>query len=188
MPCDIKTILSASGFDTALSIASLKEENLSDIEDFLNTNREILKTLKEYEFVDCTKKFELKPGHRALISALPGRFESYLNQNKVAKTEKQCNKTENDLKLEIVKKVETFLAKNGFVVKLHLDKDVVDLKKLDCVNSYSCRIICPYCEKKVKCTFNSFWSASNLESHLKEHTKALQALQNAENNSETNNS
>lgn len=187
MPYDIKTVLSASGFDTALSIASLKEENLSDIEDFLNANREILKTLKEYEFVDCTKKFELKPGHKALISALPGRFESYLNQNKVPKKQKQCNKTENELKLEIIKKVETFLANNGFVVNLNLDKDVVDFKKLG-ANSFSCRIICSYCEKKVKCTFNSFWSVSNLESHLKEHTSALQALQNAENNREIDNS
>lgn len=178
---DINIILSSCGFDTALSIASIKEENIIEIENFftnyLNNKRDELKTLSEYETLDSTKDFSFKPGHRVLIIGLSKRFETFINSigtKNLTKDEVRNNKSEKELKSEILKKIESFVQKQNFIVKLNITNDISDFKKKR--DSYSCKVKCPYCAKCIVCTYRKYWLASNLEAHLKVHTAALAAL------------
>lgn len=181
VPNDIKIILSTCGFDTALSIASIKEENIIEIEKFftsyLNTNHDVLGTLNEYVTLDSTQDFAFKPGHRALIIGLSKRFETFINSigtKNLSKQEVKNNKSEKELKSEILKKVETFVKKRKFTVKLNILNDISDFERKR--DSYSCKVKCPYCEKKIVCTYKKYWLASNLEAHLKVHIAELRAV------------
>lgn len=174
VPSDVKIILSEAGYETLLSFASISQEDIKDIEHFIDTNRNILDTLNEYK-LNTDDKFTLKPGHRSIIISLPKRMETFLEQSKSKRVAKKTvNKSDFELKTELINRVISFLKSAGFTVKLNIVGDVSEFKKFK--DSYNCRLKCPYCGKKLLCTYSSNWKISNFETHLKVHTTALTAL------------
>lgn len=186
VPNDIKVILNESGFDNLLSLVSLKEENIIQIENYLSNNKQIFQYLKEYKDTDSTEVFRLKPGHRALIVGLPNRVEKYLQHVKDSKKDSksqtnvrrkvQKDKTDDELKHELTKKVSTFLKNSQFDISFDIQKDVSEFTKEE--NLYRCRVKCPFCEKQIVCSYVTHWAVSNLESHLKNHISSISLLSN----------
>lgn len=174
IPNDIKLILSEAGFDTVLSLASISNKDLDEIENFINTNREFLDHLTEYR-LETNEPFKLKPGHRSLIAYLPTRMETFLKQIVDKKQLKNCStkKSDFELKTDLINKVVAHLKSQGFTVKL-ATADISAFKKFE--NTYSCRIKCPYCDRGVTCAHVSYWRISNLITHLKEHIRVLKEL------------
>lgn len=162
-----------------MSLTSITEDDINEIESFVNTNRESLRTtldvLSEYK-LNSDEKFKFKPGHRSLILNLPKRMDTFLSQSTEKKgTKKLVKRTDIDLKTELINKTILYLKNAGFTVKLDANADVSDFKRVE--NSFSCRLKCPYCNKKILCTYMSYWRISNLETHFRVHTKALTELQ-----------
>lgn len=97
---------------------------------------------------------------------------------KKTKLKKKFNEKEINLKTTLLKKINTFLSKEGFTVNLDISKDISDFDKSVTLRScsFSCRVKCPYCDKRIKCKFENYWLVSNVEAHLKTHINILKAM------------
>lgn len=170
MPNDIKIILYECGYNSLLSISVLKEQDLVQIETYLCSKREKLQLLKDYKFEE---QFNLLPGHRTLIVGLASRVQEYLNHVKEQSPTKQprinqiITKSDDELKIELTKKLTNFLKKLNYSIEFEIEKDISEFKKEG--NSYRCKVRCPFCDKLISCSCSSHWAVSNLELHLKTH-------------------
>lgn len=139
MPNDIKIILYECGYNSLLSISVLKEQDLVQIETYLCSKREKLQLLKDYKFEE---QFNLLPGHRTLIVGLASRVQEYLNHVKEQSPTKQprinqiITKSDDELKIELTKKLTNFLKKLNYSIKFEIEKDISEFKKEG--NSYRC--------------------------------------------------
>lgn len=93
MPEIVQELLTASGYDSKLSLMDLNEENIGNIEQHFTANRESLQTyltkLKnkdksiEYyeELAKNSQEFKFLPAHRGIILNIPGMIEE-ITKNK----------------------------------------------------------------------------------------------------------
>lgn len=88
LPSCVKTILSATGYDSLLSINLINEIQMFEVEQFVNENRNITAKL-ECCFADTyrnLRKFRFLPGHRLLILQLPSYVNVIFERNQAAKS------------------------------------------------------------------------------------------------------
>lgn len=173
---DIKYILEESGYNSHLSLLSLKEENIQEIEKYINSKEVIKKKLKTYL---SSETFEFKPGHKALLISLSIKAREFISENKnqsseeasekATKHNKQIVKTDDELKIELCKKLKSFLKK----LKFDVDFTTADISEfIKGHESCKCRMKCPFCEKTLICSYLSHWQVSNFEAHLKWHIQS----------------
>lgn len=182
MPNDIKIILYECGYNSWLSISVLKEQDLVQIETYLCSKRDKLQLLKDYTFEE---QFKLLPGHRTLILGLASRVQEYLNhvkeqsqlesKAKQPRINKTVTKSDDELKIELTKKLTNFLKKLNYSIEFEIEKDISEFKKEG--NSYRCKVRCPFCDKQISCLFSSHCAVSNLELHLKTHISNIPTVQ-----------
>lgn len=164
----MKNILHECGFDSELSIIALKETDIEIIEKTVNEKKWILEGSIDYNKCLTTgEQFFFKPGHRALILSLPEKFEQYLQSS--------YDKSEEELKSELTKKLMNYLRKKNYSVHFN-NNNLTDFEK------NSCRVKCPFCGKRLLCSFKTHWIVSNFEAHLREHIKAASNIKNASEN------
>lgn len=163
-------ILTDSGFDSDSSLSELNSACITDIENYINDNKNIL-TDTEYNNIALENKvFKLKPGHKAAILRLPKLLVQKTTERKAKEnTKKQATNNltdEQQIKSKLIKKIPKFAG--------NLDPDIVfeESSILD-FNSdggkISCKFECPICASKIKCTHIKYWLVSNFEAHLKKH-------------------
>lgn len=88
LPSCVKIVLSESGYDSLLSINSINESIMFEVENFVNENRNITATL------DCCfshtyknlEQFRFLPAHRLLILRLPFYVNKMFGPDRVANT------------------------------------------------------------------------------------------------------
>lgn len=85
IPSDIKQILEGCAFDTELSLLAISDEIIMDIEDHVNSEREILKNTS-YENVHS---FKFKPGHKIFLLQLPNQIK-ILREAKAKNPQREC--------------------------------------------------------------------------------------------------
>lgn len=172
VPKDIQIVLSETGFDSLLSIASLKKENLVEVENYINKNESVLRKLCEYKdadnSADSSQVFNLKPGHQAIITELQRRVEKHL-EAKIQKKSPQIapEKTDDTLKLELVNKLQSYLRKINSNIAVG-NENLFDFHRKK-NSTYSCHVQCSLCQKRIICTYTTHWAVSNLETHFKNH-------------------
>lgn len=165
MPQEIKRIICVSGFDNALSILELKASDIADIEKCVNENKNIFKNSNIYS---SSEQFVLKPGHRALILSLPDKFKEFYDSLKGKKPlEKPVErKSESELTHELIEKLESYLYNFNYNVKFGTDS-VTDFGSDNKGQNISCRVKCPFCEKKLIVNYVKHWILGNIERHFR---------------------
>lgn len=163
-------MLNETGFTSLISIASLKVDNFIDIENYIKTKESVSRQLTEYGDLNAAV-FELKPGHKAAIKELQRRVSKYLEEKKQKTLPRPIpEKSDDTLKLELVKKLQSFLTKISSKITIS-NEDLYEFYREE--NSLChCRVQCSICLKLVRCTYTSHWAVSNLESHWRNHTAA----------------
>lgn len=94
IPFDIKIIFEKCGYDSFISLLSLKENEIIEIENTVNQDKQFF--LRDLKLYSDTTEFNFKPGHKSTILLLPQKIESYLKfkKEKKAKSEKKSLKIE----------------------------------------------------------------------------------------------
>lgn len=177
VPKDLKNILVFCGFDNELSLMTLNEEKVQELEDFVEKNRESA-AIKKIRLVQNTE-FKLNPGQKAVILSLPVKCRSFVEQRKTEptkkfhkKTIKRSTKTELEIKNELIEKLKNYMRRWKFSVNI-TSADITEYKINNGVNT--CRIKCPFCEKRYLVNYTTHWVVSNTEAHIRNHITEILA-------------
>lgn len=184
-PC-IKAILEDTGYTTKLSLSKLQAETIKSIEDFVTSNKRVLKQLtcchsNVYKKLD---HFRFLPGHKSIILSLPNQIEE-LQMCKGLKTNKRANKktkkgtkqrsrySDDELKQKLVNLLVAASRRGQFQLPEGTisDANIIEFKRYPKTdeNVCECKFSCPFCPKNVKVVFKTFWMSSNATKHLKCH-------------------
>lgn len=176
-PLCVKQLLIATGYDKFMNLSKLDEEKIIKIEQHINQNRSLLESLNccNMDIYKNQTEFAFLPGHKTIILEIPTQIsrmkESQSGANK--KPLKSTNKSENELKQELVKSLSNYYAKLSLpsptvVISFRSINDFIcdeqNEKKI-----YKCNFSCPFCSKVVPITYKNFWMTSNATKHLKSH-------------------
>lgn len=170
-PKDLEKILLNAGYDSTIVLSIITEKDIEIIENFVNGDLTILNN-SSYKSSEENFCFKFKPGHKQLILNLPNLVNSNKKvltvNNEQNKKSVRFDKDENQLKKDLVLKVANYFEKNSFAVLLDTNK-VVDFVQLE--NKFKCKFLCPLCDVKIGCEFKTYWAISNLQNHIKNHSK-----------------
>lgn len=158
---------------------------MEEIESYIQKNRKNVDSLqccfaKDYQEQD---KFEFLPGHKSIILNIPEQIERMKGMKSQHTTHnKQKPTSERECKSRLLKNLLRFTAKNG----LELDKDLiseVNIKEFSCGPQgadyqYKCEFSCPFCDRTMPMKFTSYWTSSNVTTHLKEHINNANNIEN----------
>lgn len=167
-PETLQKILIASSFDSEEAILGINAEIISDIERFVNENKNILNGTEYSTIVQNNQIFKFKPGHRSALNYVVKSLTDKVGSCKVPKAN-CCN--EEELKNLLIKKLSKFSLDNSLDLNFnttlfsnyHIEKSQPKLK-----------IQCPLCSKKYTGYFTTYWNISNYEKHLKTHFTEVQ--------------
>lgn len=194
----VKTLICA-GFDNAMSLTGINEEDIILIEQYAAENCRHLIDLD----IDEKGTFKLKPGHRKLVLNLSEKVIKYLEDKTLDKTKDKAskkkldqskeNRTHNEYEeIELLSKQEITELKANLISKLiacarlnglsieFTEKEIGDIETYISYSrtatnkpSYKCLVKCPFCTKFVPCTHNGHWQTSNLDKHIKKEAKLI---------------
>lgn len=180
-PAGLDKIIESAGFDTERSIYGLNSEEIKNIETYVNENKTTSQHTGYEQLVNQSgTNFKFKPGHVNFLKGLPESLRTYKEKKELKKKDTQNEKTvkskvgtsidDEILKNELLRKVVNFFAINSF----QLVSDTTSLissftRENDIIN---CQIICPFCNKKQKGVYKTYWMISNFQDHCKKHFKS----------------
>lgn len=87
IPQDISKILAKSGYDTIWSLKNINENDILNIEEYINEQPSILKGTT-YENI---QKFKFKPGHKKFLLELPNLIKKYNEEQHNKYGTKHCS-------------------------------------------------------------------------------------------------
>lgn len=178
-PLNIDRIIVFCGYDTELALSNINEEDIKEIEIYVNENKHILKN--EIHDIRDDQEFKLKPGHKKFILGLPQKIKELKNKksngakNKEKETEEiiaQVDQTPDDqYKQKLIAKIKHFCAKKSVPIEFNHS----NIKEWQQVNGKpKCKISCCLCKSEISCDFSTYWRISNLQDHLKGHFKNIE--------------
>lgn len=181
-PC-LKSLLSSTGYNTLFSISVLNADKIEEIEEFINKDRSLLASLNccYAKYYQAQQKFEFIPGHKNVLLTLPSKvaeMKEAMKKDGKAKnnpvTNKEANITEEDAKLHLITKLQIYMNKLGF--DLPKEDSISESNILEfargTVNDdfvFKCKFSCLFCTKVVPLQYKTFWTSSNVTTHLKSH-------------------
>lgn len=194
IPSVILNILISAGYDNALSISDLNEDDIQILEQHATENSNII---GESNLYSTDGPFRFLPGHKKTLYTLRRKAEDFLKQSK-GQTRKYrfepVGQGEQSEQIELLTEEEikvlkkTLLDKvNSTPIALGLDTRYTEDNLLTTIDayishnsrksrksenkaSYRCTVKCCLCTKPIPCTFNSRWETGNLDCHLKSHS------------------
>lgn len=169
-PACLKTILKCTGYDTAMSLKALNEENISKLEVHMNENRGIVDSFKccSCKVYKTQAEIKLLPGHKAALLLIPGQITE-LKSCKPVKTKPRKSSD------ELVQKLIVLL--NSHVKEISQSENVIsdnNIKDIvgDGVSGIRCIFSCPFCVKRIPVIYSNQWWSSNATKHIKNHVEA----------------
>lgn len=179
IPSCIKSILTAVGYNSALSIIQIDEQRIKEIEEFVETNcRGIIDSIDVYKYI---KPFTFLPGHKALILGIKSEIQN-LQDAKKPKVTTFCKPqlSESDLKVSLVNQLSAFTSKNGLDID-DWSKSVYNITLTSSEHSTHalCSIKCPVCAAKSTIRYDSYWKVSNICKHLRKHFHTVPGTETA---------
>lgn len=176
-PKFIKNILIETAFNTPAALKAINEASIEQIESIMNNDLNLLnKTVYVNERGELKKKpFKFLIGHKALILNFPKEISELelwqKSEKNKKKSEKKPKRNENqdeiDLKILLVEKVANHLKKKKIAINLELE--ITNFEKGTARDK--CLVKCPFCSKKIPCTYETRWQISNLCTHIFTHPK-----------------
>lgn len=190
-------ILVASGYDNAICVAEISEQDINDIEIHVNNN--LTPLVQKSEVYKSLETFAFLPGHRKLLLSLPQKVKEFQNPKSKKNDENQNQKTYEEIELLTENELEKL--KNNLLTKVNSVAKAIGIKQVftkdnfigtldtyisqsQCTNSkpsYKCTLKCVQCVKEVPCTWNGYWRVGNLDRHLKSHIE----INTSDNSSDT---
>lgn len=189
IPEFIVDVLCSTGYDSALSLADLNDDDIPIIENHVSQKSKCL--LRKFDLYSEEGAFEFLPGHRKLLFTLKSRAISFIEENKKLHVETESENCVDEVVL--LKEEEIIVLKNYLLNKLSSqsrtlglglefeDKNIVTsidayfsnnskkTKKSSKNTSYKCSVQCVKCDRVIPCTYNIRWETSNIDKHLKSH-------------------
>lgn len=186
----------ASGYDNAICIAEINEQDIKEIEKYTKIHS---KSLIEQSNIynKSVETFAFVPGHRKLLLSLPKRVKEFEdsksrkkkqnhvntvntvsdgeNQEAIEEIELLTSEELDELKKKLLgilnRSVESYQIKQKFTENSvsPIETYINNSRHLNKKPSYKCNVNCVACEKNIPCTWNGHWQVSNLNSHLKLH-------------------
>lgn len=174
-PKYIKNILIHCGFENEISLGTINEESIEDIEKIINQNINLLRgtCYVNTNGTLISTPFRFLLGHRALILNIPKTIQDFTENKKKKKTGRDGDNGEQlnieNLKESLLLRLENYKKKKNLkfsVTKEHLIKCTLN------GNRAKIYVKCVYCDINVPCTFDNAWSISNFTKHIVMHELA----------------
>lgn len=164
-PDFLKKILIETAFDTAAALRTIKKSIIEEIEIFVNQRTDLSDLLKDTSYIDETGNLKKTPfkfmlGHESLLLRLPNDVEEYLSKKEVRKSEIPAIE---DIKLLLIEKINNFARDKNIELTLSSEDISKFTKSNNCVK---CEANCPFCSRKICCSFYSSWKLSNYNKHI----------------------
>lgn len=167
-PKFIKQILILTAFNTPAASKAINENSIRQIESAVNNN---LNLLSKTEYVDKRGELKNKPfkfliGHETLLLNFPQEIRELQTLKKSEKTPgTNQNIDQKELKILLVEKVANYIKNKKLAINI----------ELEITNSTEnrCSVKCPFCIKKIPCTFDTRWRISNLCTHILSCSKKI---------------
>lgn len=197
-PKVIKDILKLCAIDRA-TFVDITEDTIVQIENIVNKNKSVLKKSCYASCYEKNEKFEFLFGHRLLILSLPKKYTLFCNDKK----EKKQLRKERLVKLKENSNADDSETTSSTTLKTTGPQEVKNLL-LERLNNYKnnkknytinadavtkfriigneayCVVQCPFCEKKISCTYVCRWVTNNFEKHILFHLNKKSNTQRAE--------
>lgn len=175
IPGGLELILENAGYDTLNSLSSITEEDITEIENYTNKDKDILK--KTTYPIPENGIFKFKPGHKKFLINIPAALkrnqkencEPIRKQQKNSETNVNVEIEEIELKKQLVNKVVKFAAKFNVEIKFDVDLNTIISEYHIEGDKVKCKFNCPSCDLKYSCLYHRYWIISNFENHLKKH-------------------
>lgn len=183
-PQCIKDFLIYCGFESRANLQSITETDFSDIEQCINSNKEVVQNLKCCHSVTYKSMtdFIILPGHKRTILTIPAMITDIIEAEKTnpKKASREQISFEEFAKNQLVKLLKKTLINaanthnrtnvdDSMISEINIDEfchqdgDNVQNRKA------SCRFSCPYCDKRFRLTYNRFWNSGKITKHIKDH-------------------
>lgn len=195
-PACVKSLLTNAGYDTIMSLTSLDEAKIQQIEVFFNANKYYINKLQccysdHYKQLEV---FEFLPGHKTLILELSNLIREFQSHNAEKSAENQKKKilsiSDYQLKEKLIQKLARFLRKDHGNDKIEFPSDTIsdaNIHDFTCISQddfkWKCRFSCPFCSKSYSIIYKKQWMASIVTKHLGNH---LESYLKANNKDSTN--
>lgn len=204
IPIFLVELLKTTGYDSALSIQSLNEKSISELEKYIASQPHSF-DLKNtaYESIEI---FKFLPGHIALFKSLSlqvDKFLSSLNSHNKTKNQSEIlapipeeiellsQSEEKALKEKLISKVTQYCIKNSVSIENLYIANISNTLNPIIQNFgkivYKTQFTCHLCKVETPCIYNKYWQISNLEKHIKKHKSqpVLVSEANGQTNGET---
>lgn len=200
----IRKILSIAGIDSIGSLTNITHVNagqstITDIERYINDHKENMTSMfddvtccNEYKnMLQNAQRFEILPGHKAIILNIPSLLESNKTEQKTKKISRKNTKSDVKSNVAIRQQLLNALMKYHSKTARELnittadnivnDVNIINFKacdghvdgqddsSCDISRSYSCNFVCPYCPTTLSVRYKRFWMTSNIKRHIKRH-------------------
>lgn len=187
-PKVIKDILNSTGFDNEVTLLSLNQDVIKEIEKSVKENPTIVeKTI----YKDIAKDFEFNLGHKTLLLSIP---EFLAKHSKKKSPKKKLNSKESSgeqsidetntpklaphievdpetLKKDLISKIKNYEKNN----KIEFSLEAIHFNKVSLLDrKYRCTVTCPVCGVQLLCIKLVSWKFSNLVKHLRAHKTNLE--------------
>lgn len=200
------SILKCSGFSDEDALKLIDEKWCDKLEKYMNKHKTVFADVINNTVYAKFDEFELLPGHRALLLNLPSKIAAidskkkeqtkknsvtetvYFNEHGFEETGELIDDDSNvddnsdvyNLTHTLIEKVKNYWTKQKIGCDEITSELILDLKAVN--GCHRCLFQCPYCSKKIPCTFKKYWEVGNLQSHLKLHVAEANLNDTSNNN------
>lgn len=175
IPSAIKEIMTAAGYNSAMSIIKIDEQKLDFIEQYVQQNcRNVVDMFKEYSNI---KPFKFLPGHRECIFGIKEEILKMQNR-KASKTTKTSHHTididEAGLQSSLENQVSNFAISIGLTnVEWGTAINNFNVTKSGSSVYATCSVACPRCKASINVLYDKHWKISNIFRHLRRHSGSV---------------
>lgn len=199
-PAVIKRILKVCGIDRA-SFTDITEDTIEQIEKIVDKNKSILKdSVYEKIYIENTE-FKLLFGHRLSLLNFSRKYIQFCEHEKAEKKSRKVRRlhlkiddddnTDDNITETSSDKIEPSHVKRLLLAKLnntaqrkYQNKYTINGNQLKNLRikggEANCLVQCPFCDRKIPCTFKSYWIVSNFHKHISSHWSLKNASENSE--------
>lgn len=182
IPSAVKEILTATGYNSALSILQIDENKLTAIEKYADENsRDVIDSFKEYS---NKKPFAFLPGHRECIFGIKSEILN-VQSNKKSKIQANSSIDVEFIRSALYDQLTNFTNANPSLADLDIPTAIQNITTSNTGSTCQavCLFECSICGSAIRVPYNHHWKSSNLLRHLRMHidgNKAQSQKKNAQ--------
>lgn len=169
----MKKLLTVCGYNSTWSFKSITEENLSDIEKYIEKHHR--KMADEFEEYVHIKPFEFLPGHRAMIFGIKSEIDDFKKEdNKRPKKNVKSKPVlkESDTQIALLNQMSAFT--KGLKLQADWSNSIKDssFTATETALFGTCTILCPICSSSFIVRYDKHWKTSNICKHIRKHSQS----------------